>query len=940
MATALRELIVTVTADTAHFQREMARAERMGAQYFKTILNNAPNASAAWQRQTQAVRTHASAVKAGALAAIHYKVAMEGVKQIGTLITLADEWGQISARIRLATHSSADFALAQERLMQIANRTYRDYNEAAEQFATTAELMRDLGFATRDTLDAAESLGLALVAGGASAQQGASANDAWAKSIARGRMSMQELNTIMLQTPRLFRALMDGLGKSSEQLQQMAGKGELTAQTIVPALISQLGKLGQEADSMATTVQDAGVRFRNELRKWSGEFNQAHGATHLLVRGIETLGENINGLATVGIVAGIGLLTRKTLELAAASGAATLGAARHAIERRNETAAIAASAKASAAQAGIDLRRAQAERQYAITRQQKLAAILALTAAEKHHALATQAVAVAQTNAARAANLAAVAGRGLLGVVGGPMGIITLLGTAAASWWLLGDHTSAASNAAEHHAEVMREVNSLTRISAASARELAGEKLNEAKASATAARAVLQEAQARFEAAQQVNQMAGLRQGEGALTGAGYAEGEAARRAGAARQRLGQLTAQVVELQLTLEHLDVSATAERAAEVTAQADALTRQYEQTLANYQRQAALIGQSGQAAALAWELAHGELRTLAPAQKEALRLAADHLDQMTAAHEHQRQQEQDSERQLQRYADLATAQEREIALYGETSRAAALAYDTAHGALAGFSAAQKQALAANAEWLDFLDEMNALDEVWAGIASEHASTAQGHMEQLSSFAEQAARNMQDHFAQFLFNPFDGGLTGMLRGFSDTVRKMAAELAASRLFEMLGTALSGAGGSGWLGALGRTAGAAFTGNTGGGRAAGGPVAPHTAYEVTEHGPELLRFGSRQVLMMGAQPGIVSPLLNAPGGGAATAPAPRITVNIHGAPEGSQASASVARGNDGGLDISVLLKQIDGYIANGIAGGYGNTQAALKSRFALREAL
>lgn len=62
------------------------------------------------------------------------------------------------------------------------------------------------------------------------------------------------------------------------------------------------------------------------------------------------------------------------------------------------------------------------------------------------------------------------------------------------------------------------------------------------------------------------------------------------------------------------------------------------------------------------------------------------------------------------------------------------------------------------------------------------------------LSVFADEAARNMQDAFAEFLFDPFQDGLKGMLHGFIDIVRRMVAEAAAAKIFESLG-GISGLG-------------------------------------------------------------------------------------------------------------------------------------------------
>ena len=101
------------------------------------------------------------------------------------------------------------------------------------------------------------------------------------------------------------------------------------------------------------------------------------------------------------------------------------------------------------------------------------------------------------------------------------------------------------------------------------------------------------------------------------------------------------------------------------------------------------------------------------------------------------------------------------------------------------------------------------------------------------MSVFAEQAARNIQDAFAEFLFDPFEDGLEGMLLGFLNIIRRMAAEAAAAKIFEAL-FPKKGEGGDGGS-ALGDILGGIF----GGGRAVGGEVSPGHVYEVGERGRE-----------------------------------------------------------------------------------------------------
>lgn len=71
------------------------------------------------------------------------------------------------------------------------------------------------------------------------------------------------------------------------------------------------------------------------------------------------------------------------------------------------------------------------------------------------------------------------------------------------------------------------------------------------------------------------------------------------------------------------------------------------------------------------------------------------------------------------------------------------------------------------------------------------------------IETFGKRAAENIQDAFADFLFDPFEQGLDGMLKGFVDTVRKMIAEAQAAKLAKGLFGELAGGEGGGFLGGL-----------------------------------------------------------------------------------------------------------------------------------------
>lgn len=71
------------------------------------------------------------------------------------------------------------------------------------------------------------------------------------------------------------------------------------------------------------------------------------------------------------------------------------------------------------------------------------------------------------------------------------------------------------------------------------------------------------------------------------------------------------------------------------------------------------------------------------------------------------------------------------------------------------------------------------------------------------IKEFGKRAASNIQDAFADFLFDPFDQGLKGMAKGFIDTVRKMIAEAQAAQLAKALFGDMAGGKGAGFLGKI-----------------------------------------------------------------------------------------------------------------------------------------
>jgi phage-related minor tail protein len=207
---------------------------------------------------------------------------------------------------------------------------------------------------------------------------------------------------------------------------------------------------------------------------------------------------------------------------------------------------------------------------------------------------------------------------------------------------------------------------------------------------------------------------------------------------------------------------------------------------------------------------------------------------------------------------------------------------------------------------------DQFNAAVEKLDAAYDKAVAAAENGTSQMTALADQAARNLLSGFSEFLVEPFEKGLDGMVQSFGKMLQKMAADLAASQLLQALGNALLG----GPMDTLGKSL-------LAGARADGGPVTSGRAYLVGERGPEIMVPGSS---------GMVLPNESIAGGGGAM-----VQVNIINQAGGTRVSQR-ERETAGGLQIDVLIEQIEGGIARNINRG-GGLAPTLEGRYRLNPA-
>lgn len=459
MAT-LRELIIKVSANSQSFQTEIARASRMGADYYKTMQSGGRQAAAATKDTRRALSELTDQMESAKSSAMSLAGAFAGAFATGHLISLADEWNSVNARLKQASQSTDDFSSSQRLLMDISQKTGTAFSDNANLFSRSAASMREFGYSSTEVLQITEAISTGLKLSGANAQESSSVITQFSQALAQGVLRGEEFNAVNESGDRVIRALAAGMGVARKDLKGMADQGKLTIDKVVPALISQLGKLRDEYGELPQTLSSSATKIENAFMQWVGGANEASGATRTLTGLLNGVAENIDTVATAaGVLVAVGV-SRYFGGMASGAYSATAG--------------IINAAKSEVALAEAQVRGTQistARARAAVYRaQQALSAARgtdAQTVAENRLSLAQeslnrniQARIVAQSALNSVTSVGSRLMGGALGLVGGIPGLV-LLG--AGAWYTMYQNQEQARLSAQDYAKTIDEVREKTK---------------------------------------------------------------------------------------------------------------------------------------------------------------------------------------------------------------------------------------------------------------------------------------------------------------------------------------------------------------------------------------------------------------------------------------------------------------------------------------------
>ncbi len=383
----------------------------------------------------------------------HYAAGLVALNQIGQtggqLIRLADEYANMAGRLNLVSDSTAQATAAQAKLFDLAQQTRTGVAGLSDVFVKLRQSTDGTGISQERLLAITGTIGKTMTLSGSSAESMTAALMQLGQGMSAGVLRGEELNSILEQAPALAQAIATGMGTTVGALRKLGEEGKLTSEVVVNALEQSAKKVDSDFSKLPLTVGQAMTQVQNSLLQAVGVFDQANGLSSGLASGISTLAQNMGTLVSVATVLA-GVMAGRMAASVYAGVTATLA---DRTARIASLQATVAQTEAVAIHTGFVLADARATLASASGFGASVVAQNAVVAATQRHTAALAAQGAAQA-AVASTSAAATLGARALGLLGGPIGLVTTaLSLGVAAWQMWGDSSKASEAAATGNVE-------------------------------------------------------------------------------------------------------------------------------------------------------------------------------------------------------------------------------------------------------------------------------------------------------------------------------------------------------------------------------------------------------------------------------------------------------------------------------------------------------
>lgn len=272
-----------------------------------------------------------------------------GVREI---LRAAEVYGEMTAKIRLATKYTGDFAEVQAGLQKSAKDTRTPLADTVNLYSQLAPSLTQIGVSGNEAVGVVTTVSQAVALSGAAAQNASAGMLQFAQMVGGGTARLEEWNSLVENVPAVADAIAEGFGKTRGEMRKLIESGAISSEEIVRSLQKVSKRVDEDFGQMPTKIGQAMTLVNNEFTVFVGRIDESLGATQTLANGIKALSENLELVARISIP----LIAAATVPLVARLGVMTATAVKAAIALAavNPVGAVIGVAAATAAYFALD----------------------------------------------------------------------------------------------------------------------------------------------------------------------------------------------------------------------------------------------------------------------------------------------------------------------------------------------------------------------------------------------------------------------------------------------------------------------------------------------------------------------------------------------------------------------------------------------------------
>ena len=302
MATDVDRLIVSLEANIKKYESELRRS--------RTATNTAMSAI---EKRTEQMSARVNSIMSTSSAAIstgfqRIGAAAGAFLSVSALKGYADAWTNAGNKIAAAGEQGLVAARRQSQLADIAIRSRSDFGATVDLYSGLIKATENLGTTQSDVAQVTETVSKAFTVGGQSAGSAAGAILQLNQAFASGKLSGDELNSVLEGAPPLARLIAKEFGVSVGELKKLGESGALTADRVFKAIKNGAVDIERQFATTIPTIANSFTNLNTAITRYVGQADAAHGSSAKLAEGINTLAQNMDVVAPIAAILGVSLL--------------------------------------------------------------------------------------------------------------------------------------------------------------------------------------------------------------------------------------------------------------------------------------------------------------------------------------------------------------------------------------------------------------------------------------------------------------------------------------------------------------------------------------------------------------------------------------------------------------------------------------------------------